>query len=439
MNIEEHDNFIEIDLKNSEFSGGGLTVPSQDFKTDGLDYQKWGEKNNYPDELLRLKRESSLHGAILSSKADQVAGSGIIFDDQTPKRKRTANFLDEINSKGQDINEILTPVSSDYVDFKGLSLLVTFSKDWSKIKEVEHIDFSKIRIDKRLEEGTGKIQGYWYAWEWNQNKMYRPKNRVWIPSFDYINAVEKSKDYKTILEKFTNENEHLSTLSEIEKNVIKDNNRTAIIYHKPYQAGAFFYPIVDYSGAITSIESDIESDIYALSAIQNQFDAGHFIKVIGKGWSRDKKKLWVKNFYANHTNSKKAKKPMIAFIDDKDQEDIEVTKLDVSDLNKTYVAVNDNVQSKILTAHKVTNPMLCGVQVSGKLGSGAEIEESYKVWYKTVINPAQLQVTKAFNKIMKYNDLETLSIKENNPFASNEIAEGQEDNSSTNNEIKEVE
>ncbi|NCN86954.1 hypothetical protein GW932_03900 [archaeon] len=439
MQYKIEDDYIEIELKNSEFSSGGLTIPSQEFKQDGLDYQKWGEKNNYPDELLRLKRESSMHGSILASKSSQVAGYGFTFDDTTPKGKRTAKFLREINSKGQDINELLNPVSDDITTFNAITLSCTFSKDWSKITEVEHIDLSKIRIDKRLDD-MGRIMGHWYAWEWDQNKSYRPKNRIWINDFDYINSINKKEQYKQALDRFTNENSHFNSLSDIEKNILKEGERTAILYFKPYQSGCFFYPTPDYSGAITSIESDIESDIYALSAIQNQFDAGYILKVIGKGWSPEKKRNWVKNFYNNHTNTKKAKKPLIMFSDDKDSNDIVIEKLDVSDLNKTYVAINDNVQSKILTAHRLTNPMLAGVQVAGKLGGGNELQDSYKIWYNTVINPYQLMVTKAFNKIMKYNDMETLSIVESNPFTvegNSNIAEGQE--SGNNNEIKEVE
>jgi hypothetical protein len=290
--------------------------------------------------------------------------------------------------------------------------------------EVEHVEFNNIRAARPNEYGD--IPGYYYSFDW---ESYRP-NRVYIPRFNPKGVKEKSKEYKKALKDFIDNNEN------VDKVILDDHQRTQILVMKPYRPNNFFYPLPSYAGAITSIEADIESDNFALLSMKNGLSAP-FMMSIQSGSNAKEKLQFIKEFYNTYSGSKAANLPVFAFYKDEKSKP-EITNLDTKGRHEQYAAVNENSLQKILAGHRVPNASLVGILTPGNLGGGDQIEEAQKLFFNTVIQPDQLFVAKAFNKIMKANDLETLSILEINPFGVQEDeAEGQEDGN--NNEIVETE
>jgi capsid portal protein len=429
----EDNNYIQeaIKLADSTFMDSSFVVPKIQIQH-GKDYVPWGDKgkNDYPEKLVALLDNSALHNAIIVNKSWQVAGNGFTFDEQGEKGKATAEFLEEINSKDEDANEVLGKAAFDFQIFGGLALLVTWSKDWKRITEVEHVEFNKVRAAKPNE--FGEIEGYYYSFDWS---VYRP-NKIFIPRFNSKIAEEGKKAYEKAIQAFKEGNESVE-----DQRILKDKERTQILYMKPYRPNTFYYPLPSYAGAITSIEADIESDQFGLASLKNGMDINYIVKFFKKG-TKEERFETVKGFYDSYTSSRNAGKPMIIFAKDKDEAP-QVEKLESPDLNKRYLAVNDNSLQKILSGHRVTPPILVGIMIPGKLGGSSDIKEAQELFYNTVIQPDQLFITKAFNKIMKVNDLEVLSIEKNSPFTDEEIdeleeqAEGQEDGN--NNEIVDTE
>ena len=52
-----------------------------------------------------------------------------------------------------------------------------------------------------------------------------------------------------------------------------------------------------------------------------------------------------------------------------------------------YTTVNDLVVQKILTAHRITSPMILGIKTEGQLGGRTEMLDAYLLLQNTVIIP----------------------------------------------------
>jgi hypothetical protein len=80
-----------------------------------------------------------------------------------------------------------------------------------------------------------------------------------------------------------------------------------------------------------------------------------------------------------------------------------------------YTNMAPQVEQTILTAHRITSPMILGIKTEGQLGGRSEILDSYQLFLQTVIIPIQEQILKALEKILfiKYKEPIKLGIEQN--------------------------
>ena len=57
-----------------------------------------------------------------------------------------------------------------------------------------------------------------------------------------------------------------------------------------------------------------------------------------------------------------------------------------------YTDINDMVMQKILTAHRITSPMILGIKTEGQLGGRTEVTDAYLLFLNTVVRPMQQDV-----------------------------------------------
>lgn len=375
----------ELQLKLDAKTSAPKFVETSGF--DWVPYKSGDGKDEYPNKLIDFSMNSALHGAIISSKIDQVAGNGFTYDTSSLKSEATRIFLEQnkINS------EWLRKVSSDLIIFNGISSIVEWSKDWNKITKVEHIDFSKMRSEKVNPE-TGKIDKYYYCWDWELTSKYPV---VPIPTFDLDEKIR---------------NQDILTKEQYEKlNVKVLTDLTKIKYFHPYQPNYFYYPLPDYQGGMNAIETDIFSDQYGLKSFKNGMSSDYVITFIGNISDAQFKKE-CRAFIEMNTGSKSTGLPIFTRAKNKD-EAIQIDKIPAPEKDERYSNINENVQSKILAAHKITSPLLVGVKTAGQLGGSEELKEAGRLFFINVIKPKQLEILNFINEIMNINDLEQLSIK----------------------------
>ena len=330
----------------------------------GKDWIYYGEKNDYPDYLLRLYNNSAKHNAIITGKVDYICGNGwdAKSEDEMDKAK-AYTILDKVNTKGESLTDITKKMATDLSIFGGYYLQVIWSKVTGEIAELYHLDYYKVR--------TNSINNcYFVADDWIKNGQVNPRpNYLEYPRFD-------------------------------------DNNRkgSQILYFKEYRAGCNIYSLPDYRGAISYIELDICIGEYHLNSINNGMFSSKLINLNGGRVSEEEENRIEKQFKDKFSGSKNAGKFMLAFNDSKENEP-SIIDLSGTELDKHFDLLNRTVQQEIFSGHKVTSPMLFGIKTEGQLGGRAELREASELFQNTYINTKQKEIEQVINYLYSFNDL----------------------------------
>jgi len=171
------------------------------------------------------------------------------------------------------------------------------------------------------------------------------------------------------------------------------------LYVKPFSPGSYYYPKPDYIGSIDYIELDKEIGKYHINNIKNGLAPSftiHFKNGVPASEERRKIRNDIERQLAGATN---AGKFIVTYSDSPDRKpDFEPFPL--SDADKQYQFLSEEVVAKIMVGHRVTNPMMFGVMVSGKLGGGLELKTSEEIFGGDVIDPYQHIMTNAIESIL---------------------------------------
>jgi hypothetical protein len=75
-----------------------------------------------------------------------------------------------------------------------------------------------------------------------------------------------------------------------------------------------------------------------------------------------------------------------------------------------YANMAPQIEQTILTAHRITSPMILGIRTSGQLGGRAEMIDAYDLFLQTVIIPTQESMLKTFEKILFLRDKQPINL-----------------------------
>jgi hypothetical protein len=95
-------------------------------------------------------------------------------------------------------------------------------------------------------------------------------------------------------------------------------------------------------------------------------------------------------------------KVMVTFSEGKDGAP-EIIPIQVSDADKQFLTLNEAVLQQLMTANRLTSPMLMGIKTPGQLGGRNELLDSYELYYNQVISKIQKQINKSLDKILTIN------------------------------------
>jgi DNA-binding MarR family transcriptional regulator len=330
----------------------------------GKEYIYYGEKNDYPNYLLRIYNNSAKHNAIVTGKVDYICGNGWDVKSDDPMEKAKAyGLIDKVNSSEESLNELTKKITTDLTIFGGYYLQVIWTKATGEIAELYHVDYYKVRTN--LDNSEFYVSDNWIK---NDNVNPRPDFET-FPAFD-------------------------------------PNNRTGsqILYFKEYRAGANTYSLPDYRGAISYIELDISIGEYHLNTINNGMFSSKLINLNGGKVSQEEEDRIERQFKDKFSGSKNAGKFMLAFNDSKENEP-SIVDLSGTELDKHFDLLNKTVQQEIFSGHKVTSPMLFGVKTEGQLGGRAELREASELFQNTYVNAKQRSLEETINYLYKFNDV----------------------------------
>jgi len=330
----------------------------------GKDWVYYGEKNDYPNYLLRLYNNSAKHNAIVTGKVDYICGNGweAITEDEMDKAK-AYGVIESVNQNGETLEELTKKIATDLTLFGGYYIQVIWSKATNEIAELYHIDYCKVRVDK-------DCKTFFVADDWVKNGNVNPN-----PTFLSYPAFNEATP-----------------------------TGTQILYFKEYRAGDDLYSLPDYRGAINYIEVDISIGEYHLNTINNGMFSSKLINLNGGTVSQEEEDRIEKQFKDKFSGSKNAGKFMLSFNENKDNAP-SIIDLSGTELDKHFDLLNKTVQQEIFSGHKVTSPMLFGIKTEGQLGGRAELRESSELFQNTYINAKQKSIESIINYLYSYNDI----------------------------------
>lgn len=323
-------------------------------------YIKYGDDDLFPWHLIELVNNSSIHNTCVNAIVDAIYGEGL-----------TSNLpftLDKANNEGESWNDIFQKVARDYKIFGGFALEVIWNNSGNRVAEVFHIDFSYLRAREKNERH--RVPGYYLSEDWG----YRGSAKVRIDDLPFLPVFNPGK-------------------------ALEQPNQ--IIYFQPYRPGQKYYPLPDYVGALKVVELDAEVDNFHMANIKNGLAPSLMITTYTNASEDDRRIIenMLRQQFAGSSNA-----GSLMYIDTDSKENApDITPIPQNGADGYYANVNDMVMQKIITAHRITSPMMFGIKEAGQLGGRTEVIDAYLLLLNQVIKPYQQNILNVFKVIFDIN------------------------------------
>lgn len=326
------------------------------------EYVMFGEDNDYPDQIIDMLNNSTLHNSIVVSNVQDCQGSDINFI-QEDLSEQTQVYLDQIK-----FNSLIEKMAWDLNLFGGFYLEIIWGRDKKTIAEINHIPFEKIRSGKFVD---GEVSEYYFSNDWSQVRKaeFLPEP---IPVFGSGEVVE-------------------------------------IFAYKQYRPKQYYYPLPDYIGALKYIELENEIANFHLSNLKNGLNPGLIIFMKDSNTLTEDEKEQIERGIKRKFEGTDNTGKMILMVG---EDAPTVTQLNVSDLDKQHTILNAMVLQNVLSAHRVVSPLLVGIKTEGQLGGNQELINAYQIYQKRVIFPKQRVLEDTFNTFLTINGLSEIEIIE---------------------------
>lgn len=316
----------------------------------GKDWVDFGSNNLYPDLLIELYNNSAMHHTAIEAIVDGVVGEGFkMFGDEY------------VNAHQETIDEIFEKIARDYELFGGYALNVIWSRDGENIAEIYHLPFNNVRSGVMNEDE--KVEEYWYCSDWAQYRKYKPV------SYKAFSATEN-----------------------------QDDDASQIFYFCNYTVGQYYYPLPSYVGAINDIDTDARISRFHANNLKNGLAPSMMLTFKnGIPTPDEQDEIW-KDIERTFAGEENAGQFFVNFAEPGREPTLEAIQNSNDDY---YVTLEARITSRILTAHRITSPLLLGIKdASGFSNNADEINVAYNHFMGTVIRPDQKKLVKSFNKII---------------------------------------
>ena len=339
----------------------------------GKDYIEYGTdnwRNLYPQFLIDLYYNSSTNAAIINATAEMIAGEDIVIDDEDERNLdaivKLKQFMAEPNSN-ETLHELIKKVSFDFKLQGAFALNIVWSRDRTQIAEIYHVPVEKIRCERADE--LGKVRGYYVSADWANTRMNKPYR---VPAFN-------------------------------------TNDRTSanqILYSGLYSPNMNAYYTPDYLAGNNWSLIDQKVSEYHLNNITNGFSGSYFISFANGIPSQEERFQIEQSLKEKFTGSESAGRFVLTFSEDRTRVP-EITPITMDTADKQYLALQELLVQNILTAHRVTSPMLMGIKNDTGLGSNVdELNAAGNYYLNTVCMPYQNHIIKVLRRLFRVNNMD---------------------------------
>ncbi len=325
----------------------------------GKDFIEYGEDNNYFQYLIDRYNGSPTNNAIINGVSEMIYGKGLDATNSNKKPEQYAQMKSLFN------NDCTRKLCYDLKLMGQCAVQVIYSKDRSRIVQLEHMPIETLRAEKCNEKG--EIEGYFYFSDWANYKRGNELKR--IPAFG------TSKEGLEIL------------------------------YIKPYRAGFKYYSPVDYQGGTQYAELEEEISNFHLNNILNGLAPSMLINFNNGTPDPEQREMIERRIYEKFSGSSNAGKFILAF-NDNPETAASIEPVQLSDAHQQYEFLSNESSKKIMVSHRIVSPMLFGIKDDTGLGNNAdELKTASILFDNLVIKSFQGLLIDAFDKILAYNEI----------------------------------
>jgi hypothetical protein len=325
----------------------------------GKDWIEYGGDNNYFQYLIDRYNGSPTNNAIINGVSEMIYGKGLDATNSNKKPDQYAQMKSLFN------NDCVRKLCYDLKLMGQCAIQVIYSKDRSKILQLEHIPIETLRAEKCNDKG--EIEGYYYFSDWAKYKRGNELTR--IPAFG------TSKEGLEIL------------------------------YVKPYRAGFKYYSPVDYQGGTQYAELEEEISNFHLNNILNGLAPSMLINFNNGTPDPEQREMIERRIYEKFSGSSNAGKFILAF-NDNPETAASIEPVQLSDAHQQYEFLSSESSKKIMVSHRIVSPMLFGIKDDTGLGNNAdELKTASILFDNLVIKSFQGLLIEAFDKILSYNNI----------------------------------
>ncbi len=320
---------------------------------------EYGEDNNYFQYLIDRYNGSPTNNAAVNGISEMIYGRGLEATNSEESPEAYA-AMRELFQK-----DCMKKVCYDYKMMGQAALQVIYSKDHSRIVQVEHIPIETLRAEKAT---LGNVQAYFYHPNWQEMQRDEKPKR--------ISAFGTSKD------------------------------GIEIMYIRPYKAGFYYYSPVDYQGGLQYAELEEEIANYHINNIQNGLQPSMLINFNNGTPSKEQRDDIERAIYEKFSGTSNAGRFILAFNDSKELA-ASIEPVTLNDAHQQYQFLSDESMKKVMVSHRIVSPMLVGIKDNSGLGNNAqELETASLLMDNTVIRPMQVTIIDCLEKILDYNEID---------------------------------
>lgn len=335
-----------VSLKLSEY-----VAKSDAERVDRKGWVNYGADNDFPQYLRDLSHESPVHGSLVVAIGDMIAGKGI-------KSEQYQAELDAL-----DVDALTYAAAHDLKLFGGFFIEVIWSNDRTVISKLNAIPFEECRI--AVNQDDDSEIGIFHSYDWS-NTRKKKNTPEFIPKYNYLTR----------------------------------NDEPRQIYWCFTFTGSDAYPRPDYWSAINYIELDKQISIFHINQISNGLFPSTIINFYNGQATPEQKQQMMMDWENKMSGARNAGK-VVMFFNERDQPKTEITPFPVNDADKQYQLMDTTATQKIITAHRVTTPLLFGIRETSGFGSNKdEMTTGLEIFNKQVIQPYQAKINDSITELL---------------------------------------
>lgn len=355
-----------------EVGSGNLALPHIDNSyQDSRGHIRFGQNDLFPQLTNQMYYTSPLNGSIIDFKTNSISGGGYEIkakDESAPTKARIMIFENK-----NKVKRVYRSITRDLVQHHQSYFLVYFGS------QKEPLRFERIAPEK-VRKSKGKKM-YYICEDWRTQVGIKPVK-------PYTGIVEPGQCY------------------------ILDNNIESV--------GQDEYSIPPYSSAFNWCYLDGEMSYLHKSNIKNSIFPS-FALLFPKKPGGEKERTAIKNTIEGAKGAPNAGRVFALFANNQEQLP-KIEPIPTNNNDKLFEQTDERIDAQICKAHTI-DPLLMGIRVSGKLGSGNDIQQAYIIYEKNTVLPFREYVEEAFNRLLAIFDIRGEFILNNYQIINEQIVE----------------